>query len=129
LSGDWKSLAREAGFRVSNDNSILVRLDSVGRQTVYADPEQSDGALRCWTVIAARKTLSDTGAESPFRYAWERNRFSDLVGFGVDARGRLIGETWIPLVGLTADELALHVRELARVCDWHEFRLTGDDQY
>jgi hypothetical protein len=129
LSGDWKALARQAGFRVSNDNSIVVRLDGGSSQTVYADDSRSDEALRCWTVIATAKTLNDTGADSSFRYAWERNRFSDLVGFDIDPRGRLIGETWIPLVGLMSQELALHIREVARVSDWHEFRLTGADQY
>jgi hypothetical protein len=28
-----------------------------------------------------------------------------------------------------ADEIHVYLQELARVCDWHEFRLTGVDVF
>lgn len=127
MNGDWKSLARDAGFRVSLDNSIEVTLGA-SRQTVHVDADASTEALRLWSVIATPKVF-DVIAESPLRYAWERNRFSDLVAFSVDRRQRLVGESWVPRDGLTSSELAIHIRELARICDWHELRLAGEDIY
>jgi hypothetical protein len=127
LSDDWKSVARDAGFRVSLDNSIEVPLGTT-RQTVHVDADTCDEALRLWSVIATPKVFEDV-SDSPLRYAWERNRFSELVGFSVDRRQRLVGETWVPRDGLTSSELNLQLRELARVCDWHEFRLAGEDAY
>ena len=74
--------------------------------------------------------LADAASgESQWRYAWERNRLSDLLGFTVDPRGRLIGEAWIPLEGLTDKEFSIYIDELARISDWHEFRLTAENVY
>jgi hypothetical protein len=86
--------------------------------------------LRARSVIATKKTLAKASSDvEPLLYAWQRNRLSDLVGFTVDGKGRLVGESWMPLEGLTVAELKLYLRELARVCDWHEFRLTAQDVY
>ena len=63
-----------------------------------------------------------------FRH-WYAAAGDALVGFTIDGRGRLVGESWIPLEGLTSAELKLYLHELARVCDWHEFRLTAQDLY
>jgi hypothetical protein len=105
-----------------------VRLPGGTRQ-VIAISEQSD-ALHCTSVIAGAKTVAAAAEpDSPLRYAWSRNRLSDLVGFRLDSGGRLIGEAWVPTAGLTAEEIDVYLHELARVCDWHEFRLTGSDTF
>lgn len=128
MPADWKRLAREAGYRISAGDEIEVRLPGRTRQ-VIAVSEEAD-ALRCTSVIAGSKTIAAAAEhDSPLRYAWARNRLSDLVGFSVDFGGRLIGEVWIPTTGLTAEEIHVYLHELARVCDWHEFRLTGVDAY
>ena len=129
MPADWKRLVREAGYRISAGDEIEVRLPGGTRQ-VIAVSEQGD-ALRCTSVIAGPKALATAveGTESPLRYAWSRNRLSDLVGFRLDSDRRLIGEAWIPTSGLTAEEVGVYLHELARVCDWHEFRLTGVDEF
>ena len=43
-------------------------------------------------------------------------------------RGRLVGETWVPLAGLHAGEWATYVRALAWSCDRLEYLLTGRDE-
>jgi hypothetical protein len=130
LSVDWKNLARSLGYTVSQGDTITVQLDGGSSQTLFCEPRIDENVLRIWSVIARQRTVAEVaGDESPLRYAWERNRLSDLVGFTLDARGRLIGETWISYEGLTADELGFSLAELARVCDWHEFRLAGEDVY
>jgi hypothetical protein len=127
---DWRKLAREAGFRVAPGDTVTISLDGGTAQTVSIDERRSDAVLRAHSVIASQRLL--TGAienGSPLRYAWARNRLSDLFAFEVDARGRLIGVTWIPLDGLTSAEFGIYVWELGRICDWHEFRLAGQDEH
>jgi hypothetical protein len=129
LPADWKRLVREAGYRISAGDEIEVRLPG-GTKQVIAVSEQDD-ALHCTSVIAGPKALAAAVEEpdSPVRYAWSRNRLSDMVGFRLDSDRRLIGEAWIPTAGLTAEEIGVYLHELARVCDWHEFRLTGSDTF
>ncbi|HEU5178897.1 MAG TPA: hypothetical protein VFU24_15710, partial [Burkholderiales bacterium] len=57
--------------------------------------------------------------------AWRRNRSSQLVGFRVDQRGRLVGEAWVPKAGLSAQEFQVYVRRVAAECDRFEYLLTG----
>ncbi len=67
-------------------------------------------------------------AEGPHVAAWKRNRFSDLIGFKIDGRGRLVGEAWVPVAGLDAEEWALYVGTVARTCDRVEYLLSGRDE-
>jgi hypothetical protein len=121
-------LVREAGYRISAGDEIEVRLPGGTRQVITVS-EQGD-ALHCTSVIAGPKTVAAAAEpDSPLRYAWSRNRLSDLVGFRLDSDKRLIGEAWIPIAGLTAEEIGVYLHELARVCDWHELRLTGVDAF
>lgn len=131
MSADWRAVARTAGFVVSRDDSITVLLGGGSSQRIEFEPSKDGRAIHARSVIATPKTLeaAQEVEDVPARYAWLRNRFSDLLGFTIDSRGRLVGETWIPLEELTAEEFRVYVEELARVCDWHEFRLTGQDVY
>lgn len=79
------------------------------------------------TGIVVRSSLVQSIPEVDKR-AWLRNRASQLVGFRIDQRGRLIGEAWLPKAGMERDEFVLHLRRLAAECDWFELMLTGDDR-
>jgi hypothetical protein len=131
LHADWKAVAREAGFRVAHDNSITIDLDGGSTQKVTLGLDAAGQCLYASSVIAGPRTFENAagGAENVWQYAWTRNRLSDLLGFTIDRHGRLIGETWMPLTALTAEEFRIYVTELARVSDWHEFRLTGLNTY
>lgn len=130
MTADWRSIARRAGFRISVGDYITVALEGGSTQAIEISPNAAGTALRARSIIARRSTVAAASPESsPLRYAWERNRLSDLLGFTVDGHGRLIGESWIPLAGLEPEEFALYVNELARVSDWHEFRLAGKDEF
>lgn len=95
----------------------------------FIEAHRSGAALRmCSVALAKSKTYQLANGRSD-EYAWERNRYSDLVGFSVDSRGRFIGESWVPLSGLTSVVFRLHLEEVARICDWHELRLSDGDQY
>lgn len=123
MSANLKSLARSAGYSVSN-MSLTIPFENGRRQVVRLDDSDPEVG-RLWCVLLPPSKTQEFTAGDPLAYAWKRNRFSDLVGFSVDERGRFIGETWVPMHGLTARELQLHILELARVCDLHEVRLLG----
>jgi hypothetical protein len=129
LHADWRSIARRAGYPVDASDTVTVKLEGGGSQVVSFRLDTSNNALRAMSVIARPSVLAAASIDSSYRYAWERNRLSDLVGFSVDGRGRLVGHAWIPLEGLTPEEIGLYLSELARVCDWHEFRLSGEDVF
>lgn len=130
MSVDWRNLARRAGLALTPSDTIRVELEGGSSQTIDLREDPASQTLRARSVIATGKTLAEAASDdTPLRYAWRRNRLSDLVGFTIDGRGRLVGETWIPLEGITEAEFKLYLAELARVCDWHEFRLTAQDSY
>lgn len=127
MSGEWRGHAKAAGYTVVG-STINVGLGLGRRQEVVIDAASDSGAIRLWSVILGPSATRNLGDE-PLEYAWERNRLSDLIGFSVDSRGRLIGESWVAVDGLTPQVFGLHIGELARVCDWHELRLSGTDTY
>jgi hypothetical protein len=59
---------------------------------------------------------------------WRHNRTTELVGFRLDHKGRLVGEAWVPKAGLTRAEFLLYVKHVAAECDRFEFHLTGQDR-
>ena len=123
---DWRKLSREAGFKVSGDELEVVFSD--GRQHRVTVEEPADRQeVRLW-AIAARPAMLPYDPEGAHVHAWKRNRFSDLVGFKIDGRGRLVGEAWVPLAGLGAEEWTLYVNTVARACDRVEYLLSGRDE-
>jgi hypothetical protein len=124
MSVDWKRKSREAKLSVDGD-TIVIRFEDGRRQVVFVEEADTD-SLRLWSVVARPAAVSEL--ESPDLDAWRRNRYSELVGFSVDQRGRMIGETWVPAASLSADEWGYLVRNLARACDRYEYLLTGRDE-
>ena len=59
---------------------------------------------------------------------WSQNDKSELVSFGIDSRGRLIGQSRHPAAHLDPEELQLYILALARECDRLEWVLTGEDR-
>jgi hypothetical protein len=130
LRADWKGIARAAGFRVAHDDSITLGLEGGSSQRLAFELDEGGESLYAVSVIAGPRTLEAAASdETIWRYAWNRNRLSDLLGFTIDRHGRLVGEAWIPMDHLTPEEFTLYITELARVSDWHEFRLTGNNIY
>ncbi len=121
---DWRRLAREAGLEVSGD-TIEVRFADGRRQQLDVD-DRHPTLLRIFSVAARPALMAQV--EEPDLYAWRRNRLSDLVGFKIDTRGRLIGEAWVPAEGLDAAEWETYVRAVALACDRVEYLLSGKDE-
>jgi hypothetical protein len=104
--------------------TIDVALGENRRQRVTVDDPATD-AIRLWSVVARPSALRIL--ETPLEDAWRRNRLSEFVGFTMDGRGRMIGETWVPLIGITPDEWGFLVKNLARACDRFEYLVSGKD--
>lgn len=124
MSVSWQRLSREVRLSV-NGFAIEVTFADQRRQTVFVDDRSSD-AIRLWSVVAKSSDMRDL--DTPVLDAWRRNRLSELTGFTVDGRGRMIGESWVPSADLTADDWEFHVRNLARACDRFEYLITGRDE-
>jgi len=123
MSVDWRRLTRRAGLR-STGTDIVVRLGESRRQLVSVEDEGTE-SLRLSSIVA--KPAATNRLPNPELAAWGRNRLTELVGFSIDGRGRMIGETWLPSVGLTAAEWKFAIYNLARACDRFEYLITGAD--
>ena len=125
MSADWRRLTREAGLRLDGD-TIEVTFGDQRRQTVYVETAGDGMTLRLWSIVARPAALSML--HTPDIDGWRRNRLSELLGFSIDVRGRMIGESWLPVAGLTSDEWEYCVRNLAKGCDRFEYLITGKDE-
>ena len=107
---DWRRLSRQAGLQVTAEG-LRVTVGERQQAVVVEAPEGESVALRVSSIAAPPRVSA--GYDPPDLLAWERNRASDLVGFKLDGRGRLIGEAWVPTAGLDADEWSFYVRTVA----------------
>jgi hypothetical protein len=121
---EWHKLCGGVSDVAPDDTGLTVLFGNGRQQRVEIRP--GDEVIELRSVVARRAVAEQL--ESVALVAWERNRASSLVGFRVDDRGRLIGECWVPIHGLTRAEFLLYVRSVAAACDLFEFQLTGRDR-
>jgi hypothetical protein len=122
MSPEWRTLCRAAGLKADQDGVDVDLHDGRHHRVSVTDADQ---VYELQAIVARPSHLRDV-PEVPL-LAWRRNRASQLMGFRLDRRGRLVGEAWVPKVGLTAEEFQLYVRHLAAECDRFEYLLTGSD--
>ena len=120
---EWKQFCGSSRDVQLEGESLRVSLG--GRQHLV-DVKAVGDAIELSAVVARRSVVE--GLDHAPLAAWARNRASTLVGFRIDDRGRLMGESWVPGAGLTKDEFLFYVRSMAAACDLFEFHLTGKDR-
>ena len=121
---DWRQLCRGLdGISIEGDEIQVAVAD--GRPRRVAVHETADTIEL--TGIVARFATIDKIPDVPLR-AWHRNRAMQLVGFRIDQKNRLIGETWLPKAGLDRDEFLFYLKRIAVECELFEYQLIGKDQ-
>ena len=121
---DWRKFCVGAPDLMPDDTGVTLQFSNGRRQRINVLP--GDGVIELRGVVARRAVAAQI--ERVALVAWERNRASSLVGFRVDDRGRLVGESWVPTPGLTRDEFLFYLRSAAAACDLFEYQLTGKDR-
>lgn len=121
---EWPKFCVSATDIEPDDAGLTVHFSNGRKQRI--DVRVGDGAIELHSVVLRRRVAEKI--EHLALVAWEHNRASSLVGFRADDRGRLVGECWVPIPGLTRDEFLFHVRRVAAACDQLEFQLTGADR-
>ena len=108
-SGDFPASA-EAGSRAKvsfpNKRTHQVSLS-----------EKPDSYELCGVVLSSEGVSAHTGGDDSARLdlalrAWRRNETARLCGFRLDADGALVGESTVPKIGLTPEEIRERVRAL-----------------
>lgn len=120
MAADWRSLARAARLQLEGDR---VRVELPRHRSHLVRIEEHPDAWRIW----AKSTREAGEDDSLHLLVWSRNRGESLVSLRIDERGHLLGETWVPVAGATADEFAEAVLAVAVECDRMEFVRTGKD--
>lgn len=120
---DWKQYCRGAeGLSIEADGITVVFPDERRHRVAISETPDS---YELSSVVVRRSALE--GIDDAALRAWRRNRVSQLVGFRIDHRERLVGEAWVPKVGLRPDEFVTYLRRVASECDLLEYHLTGRD--
>jgi hypothetical protein len=119
---DWKSFCGNPSLKVEG-NRIDVSLE--GDRHQFIEVSISDEVIYLHSIVAHPAPTSRF--ENASLRAWERNRAISIVAFRIDEKGRMVGEAWVPSVGLTRDEFLIYVKTMAIECDRFEYQITGDD--
>jgi len=122
MAVDWARFCRAKDLTV-NEPHVDVRFEDERRHRVTVKDE-GDAYLISGFVV--RQAVVTSIHDLPVQ-AWIRNRATQLVGFRIDQRLRLVGEAWLPKPGLTSEEFQLYLRTVASECDRFEYTLTGRD--
>ena len=99
--------------RKGDSRRHLVRLELV------------EAGIRMEATVATARTVN--AIEDADKWAWRRNRVSNLVGFRVDRQQRLFAEAVAPLIGLTEAEFEIYLKAVASEADRMELVLTAQD--
>lgn len=119
---EWLRLCRGEGLSVEGD-AVNVSFPDARRHCVRL-AESADALCLSAVVVGAARAVE---AEANEVVVWKRNQGTRLTSFRLDTRGRIVGEAFMPVVGLTAEAVRFRVRIVAEECDQFERALTGRD--
>lgn len=122
MVAEWAKFCQASDLVVDGTNIVITFRDE-RRHRVTVEEEDDEYVLRAFVV---RQSTVDALPDLPLQI-WVRNRAVSLVGFRIDHRRRLVGEAWVPKVGITESEFQLYLRTLAVEADRFEYALTGRD--
>jgi hypothetical protein len=123
MAADWVRFCSRAEDLTVTEPHVDVKFGD-GRRHRVTVKDEGDSYLIGGCV--ARQAVVTSVPDLPVR-AWTRNRATQLVGFRIDRRQRLVGEAWLPKEGITREEFQLYLRRVAFECDRFEYLLSGRD--
>jgi len=121
---DWRNFCRGTA-NLSVDGEVAEVVTSEARHHRIVVRETPD-ALELRGVVVRASAVADI--PDVCLRVWRRNRATQLVGFRIDQKGRLIGEAWAPKAGLVRAEFLFYLKHIATECDLFEYHLTGQDR-
>lgn len=107
--------------------SVVVQLWRSGRKQRVSIEKQDDMYSFKSVVLKADQLARKPRRRDIVYKAWRRNASKDLVSFGLDDKGNLIGQIQQPVATIDHEEIEVYVEALARECDRFEYALTGED--
>lgn len=122
MGGKWTQHCRASDLKVDGSHVEVTFSQNRSHRILV---EEADDAFHFRAFVVRQRVVSSL-YDLPVQI-WLRNRVISLVGFRIDPEGRLVGEAWLPKIGLTADEFQLYLRTMAIECDRFEYILTGRD--
>jgi len=124
VGSDWREFCRRSAELAVDGDGVVVTFENQRRHRL--DVRETDETYVLTGVVARQAVFAEV-PDAALR-AWKRNRSTQLVGFRVDRKGRLMGEAWVPKAGLERAEFLLYVMRVATECDLFEYHLTGKDR-
>jgi hypothetical protein len=122
MAADWLRLCNAKDLPPYGNHVDVSLEEGRGHRIIVKD---EGDAYRIMGVVAGRATVISI-SNLPVQI-WMRNRTTQLVGFRIDGKMRLIAEAWPAKPGLTAEEFQFYLRTRAAECDRFEYILTGKD--
>lgn len=110
---------------IPRGNGVLVEFKN-GRQQFIGVEDCGPHQIATSVVIGAAR-VDRIGRPQALARAWQRNRHTDLIAFGLDRKGRLVGRVDLLASHLDPNEAAFALLQLARETDWLQHILTGTD--
>ena len=112
-------------FFLPDPNGVQVEFGNGRKQYVSVIPQGEQ--CRMTSVVIGSGRVERLKRTEVLLKAWERNREMNVVNFGLDKQGRLIGSIEHPIDNLQSVELASYIELLASECDRFEYLLSGHD--
>src|SRR4051812_41234941 len=109
---DWTRYCRNPEFSVEGTDVEVELADGRAQRVRVAE---HDDAIHLSAIVGRRHALD--GIDDVALRTWQRNREMQLIGFRLDERGRLVGEVWVPKMGLTREEFIICLKTMALESD------------
>ncbi|MBI3725915.1 hypothetical protein HY251_18455 [bacterium] len=97
MTPELRALCRADDLHIEGDQVVVSLRNGRGHRISVED---ADDCYQLTGVVVRQAVVQST--PNIALHAWSRNRMLALAGFRIDRRGRLVGECWVPKVGLTA---------------------------
>ena len=113
-------------IRLEGDD-IVVEFANTRSQKVFVGRQSEKYVFS--SIVLLRSDVDAVGEERLLPLIWAKNRETNVVGFSIDKKRRLVGRIEQLVESLDPEELEFYLLTLARECDVFEHSLGGVDRY